>query len=83
MLNVHTLLKTADAFQAACSDLSDKTLSYRVFGDTKKITALREGGDITVGRFNSAMKWFAVNWPKGVDVPEHLASYFDESGAAA
>ncbi len=53
------------------------TVSYWVFSDSKKLTAIRHGADLTVNRFNIALAWFDENWPpqavwpKGVQRPRH------------
>lgn len=75
MIDHRTLLTTAEKFCAASEGLQEKTLSYRIFGDTKKFAALRDGADITVGRFNAAMRWFAENWPADAPVPVELKDY--------
>ncbi|ASY56463.1 hypothetical protein SS05631_c15270 [Sinorhizobium sp. CCBAU 05631] len=49
--------------------VEEKTVSNRVFSDSKKLGAMRAGGDITVGRFNAAMRWFSVNWPEEAEWP--------------
>ncbi len=64
MIDILTLIARADAYKAAAGLYEDSTVSYRVFGDTKKLAALRNGPDITVGRFNAAMRWFDQNWPE-------------------
>ncbi len=69
MSEISHLLTVIDAFTAATS-VKEVTLSHRVFGDSKKIAALRSGSDITLGRFNGALDWFAANWPEGADWPE-------------
>lgn len=48
------------------------TVSSRVLNDGKKLTALEEGADITVGRFEAALTWFSENWPSG-DWPADIA----------
>jgi hypothetical protein len=70
-----TLLQIVDAFIAVNAGLRDVTISYRMFGDSKKLAALRGDADITLGRFNSAMVWLATNWPEGHDLPPHLVPY--------
>jgi hypothetical protein len=48
------------------------TVSSRVLNDGKKLRALEEGADITVGRLEDALRWFSENWPDGdwpSDVP--------------
>lgn len=68
MTQISHLLSVADAYIAATS-IKEVTLSHRLFGDSKKLTALREGADITVSRFNAAMTWFSDGWPDGAEWP--------------
>lgn len=63
MIDTATLIMRADAYKALLDVPEDSTVSYRVFGDTKKLGALRNGADITVRRFNAALRWFDENWP--------------------
>lgn len=72
MVDLTHLLAVADAYKAATS-LEDVTVSNRVFGDGKKLTAMRSGADITLGRFNSALLWFSCNWPDGAKWPESVS----------
>ncbi|HMR51218.1 MAG TPA: hypothetical protein PKA33_01560 [Amaricoccus sp.] len=72
MLDISHLLVVADAYREGTS-LPDKTVSGRVFGDQKKLTAMRGGSDITVGRYSAAMQWFSDNWPAGTDWPAGIA----------
>lgn len=74
------LLQIADAYIAASDGLRDVTrpdvtLSYWVFGDSKKLAALRGEADITLGRFDAALSWFATHWPEGHAMPPHLLPY--------
>lgn len=69
MQTVETLLAIADAYKRAAGIDHDRTVSHRVFGDSKKLTALRSGADITLRRFNDAMSWFEDNWPEGEPHP--------------
>lgn len=69
MIQIAHLLALADEFERVES-IEDKTLSFRVFGDSKKLSALRAEADITTGRFNSAIQWFADNWPSGAVWPK-------------
>jgi hypothetical protein len=62
MNEISHLLSVIDAYKSALG-IDDTTVSSRVFDDGKKIAALRTGADITVGRFNSAIRWFSSNWP--------------------
>lgn len=66
---IASLLTVVDAYaKAEC--VSDKTVSGRVFKDSKKITALREGADITHRRMREALEWFSANWPENAIWPE-------------
>ena len=71
MMQIAHLLELADAYQRAVP-VEDKTLSFRVFGDSKKLAALRVDADITTQRFNAAVRWFAANWPDGAEWPDSI-----------
>jgi len=49
---------------AEAEQIEIKTVSWRVFGDGKKLDALEGGSDIQLGRYNAALQWFASNWPE-------------------
>lgn len=72
MLQIAHLLTLANEYQRITS-VEDKTLSFRMFGDSKKLTALRAESDITTARFNAAIRWFATNWPDGAVWPQTVA----------
>lgn len=69
MLQIAHLLELADEYRRVAG-VEDKTLSFRIFGDSKKLAALRSGADITTERFNSALVWFDANWPDKATWPE-------------
>ena len=69
MLVIRHLIDLADAYRAAETGIDDGQLSWKVFGDSKKLSALRNGRDITVSRYNAALGWFAQNWPDGAVWP--------------
>ncbi len=71
MIDIRTLLKLADIYIKE-TGLKDQTLSYRMFGDSKKLTALRGDADITTGRFNSALVWFSKEWPSKARWPREI-----------
>lgn len=48
------------------------TVSWRVFGDSKKLAAIEGGADIQLGRFEKAVRWFSVNWPASAVWPSTL-----------
>lgn len=72
MLDKNALLELSDRFMAV-TGLPETTVSHRVFGDTKKLSALRNGADLTTRRFNGALAWFQSNWPEGAVFPADLA----------
>lgn len=68
MLNIEHLITVADEYGRA-AQVEEKTVSSRVFQDSKKLAAIRGGSDITVGRYNAALAWFSSNWPEGAVWP--------------
>ncbi len=66
------LLGVFDAYCAA-RRLAPATVSSAVFNGGHVIERIREGGDVTTGRFESAVRWFAANWPEGAAWPEGIA----------
>lgn len=83
MLNIHHLIAVADRY-AELTGVEEKTVSSRVFSDSKKLTALKAGADITTARFNQAFAWFSANWPEGAEWPHEVArpltlEQFDET----
>ena len=65
------ILAVADALLKS-SDLDEKRLSGRVFGDRAKLGALRVGADITTSRHEVAMQYFSDNWPDEADWPDDV-----------
>jgi hypothetical protein len=60
-----------------------KTVSWRVFGDSKKLDALEAGGDIQTKRSEAAIRWFSENWPEGADWPAEVIRPEPVEGQAA
>lgn len=81
MIDIAHLLAVADAFIEATS-VKEVTLSHRLFADSKKLTAMREGADITVGRFNAAFMWLDANWPQGAVWPSDIPRPPSSAGPA-
>jgi hypothetical protein len=77
MLDIDHLLDVADAYKRALR-LEDVTVSHRLFGDSKKLGALRQGADITLGRFNASLQWLSAHWPDEAEWPRHVARPFVE-----
>ena len=71
MSSLSPLMNLIDAY-GALTELPDVTISFRVFGDSKKIAALRGGGDITTSRLDHAVRWFSDKWPEGAEWPEGI-----------
>lgn len=69
MFTIDQLIEVAEAYKAAAGVERDQTVSYRVFRDTKKLSSLKSGAGITLGRLNAALTWFMENWPDGHDLP--------------
>lgn len=80
MIEIAHLLAVADAYMIATS-VKEVTLSHRLFGDSKKLTALRTGADITLTRFNAALAWFSENWPDETAWPASVARPVAERAA--
>lgn len=72
MMHIADLLALADEYLRV-DPVEDKTLSSRVFADSKKLASLRSTGDITTTRFNAAVQWFSDNWPEGAVWPKGIA----------
>lgn len=70
MITIDSLITRVDDYKKLSGIPEDSKVSWRIFGDSKKLSALRSGGDITVTRFNSAMRWLDANWP---ETPEDAA----------
>lgn len=87
MVAIEHLLRLSEAYVEA-TGVEGKTLSWRVFGDSKKLDALQTGSDIQVRRYEGAMRWFADNWPEngvwpaGVPMPEPVSSEAGSDAAA-
>lgn len=63
MSALHHLITVATEY-ARAEGVELKTVSWRVFGDGKKLDAIRDrGSDIQVRRFEGAMIWFSNHWP--------------------
>lgn len=69
MSAIDDLLTLADAYGRA-ERIETTTVSWRVFGDTKKLGALKHGKDIQVKRFEAALQWFSDHWPDGTPWPD-------------
>ena len=66
---IESILSLSRAY-AKAEKVSLTTVSWRVFGDTKKLRALESGGDLQTKRAASALQWFSDNWPARAHWPE-------------
>lgn len=55
---------------ARARDLSTSRVSTVALNAGHTYQSLIDGRDITVGRFERAMRWFSENWPAGTEWPE-------------
>ncbi|MCA0032715.1 hypothetical protein [Mesorhizobium sp. B263B2A] len=81
MNQIAELLSIVDAYMTA-TGRKETTVSTTVFNDGKKLTSLRDGtADIGTRRYNSAIMWFAANWPDGAVWPDGVARPMVEQAA--
>lgn len=66
---IASLILAAEVFREA-TGLERTTVSWRLFGDSKKLDALIAGSDIQVRRYEKALAWLSGNWPEDVNWPE-------------
>lgn len=52
------------------SRISRSRLSTIVFNDGKTLDRIAAGGDLNTRSYEKAVRWFAANWPEGLDWPE-------------
>jgi hypothetical protein len=84
MSSIDHLIAVARAY-ASAEEIDLSTVSWRALGDTKKLTALEDGKDIQIRRFEKTMQWFSDHWPANaiwpVDVERPVAAP-ERAGAA-
>jgi hypothetical protein len=71
---IEQLLTLSQAYQDATGK-KPTTVSWRMFGDSKKLGGLRNGGDIQVKRYEQAMAWLAENWPQNAPWPKKISRH--------
>lgn len=67
--HIRGLLSVIDGYLAA-DPIPEKTLSFRMFSDSKTIGFLRSGSDITTGRLQLALDYLSERWPKHAKWPK-------------
>jgi len=71
MITAKHILTLAKAY-ATSLNVPLSTASSRVFDDGKKLTAIEDGGDITLGRANAAVQSFSDHWPADAEWPPEM-----------
>ncbi len=82
MSAINRLLLLASLYQEATA-LKPVTLSWRLFGDSKKLGAIENGADIQVTRYERAVQWLSDNWPPNAVWPADVPRPAPAEGAAA
>lgn len=80
MSQIDQILTLARAY-AEAEGVELSTVSWRVFGDTKKLRALEAGGDLHTRRATLALEWFRDNWTEQGEWPLEAGSP-EQQGAA-
>lgn len=69
---VDQLLRLAAEYGRA-AELDDVTVSWRIFADSKKLKALKDGSaDLQTRRFEKVMQTFSDKWPDGAVWPSDV-----------
>jgi hypothetical protein len=71
MSRIDELVALAREYQRA-SKLDTSTVSWRIFGDTKKLQAIVDGADIQVRRYEKALLWLSSHWPTDAKWPASI-----------
>lgn len=66
------LICVSDAYCTA-TGMSRSRLSTILLSGGRRLQSINDGGDIGTVRFESAMRWLALNWPDGIDWPDGIA----------
>lgn len=84
MVTPENLLSLAKSY-AEANGVPLVTVSFRAFGDSKKLAAIQAGADVTTRRYASALHWFSDNWPADTAWPTGIArpAPSQSEGAAA
>ena len=76
------LVLVAEAYGAA-TGLSLSRISTIVLNGGSRLPDIASGrSDITLGKFEDAMRWFSANWPADAAWPDGVARPFPESAPA-
>lgn len=71
MSAIDQLIRVADEY-GRTAKVDDKTVSWRLFGDSKKLPAIKNGSDIQVRRLEKAMSFLSANWPADAVWPSDI-----------
>lgn len=75
---ISNIIALADEY-GRVEGIESSTVSWRVFGDTKKLAALKDGADLQTRRYAKALEWFSANWPAGAIWPPSVVRPFVEA----
>lgn len=80
MSQIDQILTLGRAY-AEAEGIELSTVSWRVFGDTKKLHALESGKDLHTRRAAAALDWFRSNWPERAEWPLEATAPHQEGAA--
>lgn len=67
-----SLLRLSRLF-AHAHGLELSAVSWRLFGDSKKLRAIEQGADLQTRRLESALGYLSNRWPSSVEWPADIA----------
>jgi hypothetical protein len=71
MSTIDAFLAVVDAYRDALN-VSDGSVSSRLFNAGHRISQIRAGSDIGVRRLSEALQWLSDNWPVNAVWPDHV-----------
>lgn len=81
MSAIDHLIRLTDEYQRA-TGFTEATVSTHLFNDGKKLGAIKNGKDVSIRRFESAVRVLSDRWPESATWPEGIARP-EPHGAAA
>lgn len=72
MSALEQIIELSKAYGSAL-EVENSTVSWRVFGDSKKLDAIIAGADLQVTRYERALQWFSDNWPEDAAWPTEIS----------
>lgn len=81
MSSIDRFLVLVERYCAAAS-IAEATLSTKLFNDGKRLSIIRDGGDLGTRHFERSVQWFSDNWPASAEWPSEIERPFSSSGAS-